>query len=193
MCVNNADFNEGTTLNATYASDPGSPMRLQWRIGAAGKFPTRNADGSWGEVNAVPREQTGATTWLAIVEGQLVSYGHMTTGAAAGTYVESPPRAIPLSMKVGDSISLKYTLYNKATGLGEARSMTRTFVAMETLDTKLGSFEACRIKTTETLAQGSSASTVWLATEGPYRGQVLKEVVDGGASHTVTSMSYTPK
>lgn len=191
--MNLADFNAGTTLDASYASDPGSPTRLQWRIGAAGKFPARLADGTWGEVTAVPREQAGTTTWLAIVDGQLMSYGHTNTGAAAGTFVESPPRAIPLSMTVGDTLSLKYTLYNKATGVGEARSMTRTFVAMETLDTKLGSFEACRIKTTEVLAQGSSASTVWLAAEGPYRGQVLKEVVDGGASHTVTRMSYTPK
>lgn len=143
------------------------------------------------------------------VDGKIVRYGMRNGGEDAdpklGYITNEPPVAMPV-MTPGQTLELNYVIKSVSGENGEIRSEqpisgTDTYVGRETLETPMGSFNACKFSGVARIrmADGSELTQTqenWIAAEGPYRGQGLKLVTRTGeetGSIVATKITYTPQ
>lgn len=117
--------------------------------------------------------------------------------------VFEPPFSFPVDMKPGQVVNQKSSITKSSTVNGRSESSTSIpatgeliYHGREKLETPLGTFDTCKLSLKITV--GASVITkdatqeLWLAAEGPYRGQLLKGS-DAKSSKLVTKMTYSPK
>jgi hypothetical protein len=122
------------------------------------------------------------------------------TSRVSETY--TPPFSFPVDMKSGQVVSQQSTITKTKAVNGRIESTITlpamaelTYQGREKLETPLGTFDACKFS----LKMGVGVSVIslgatkemWLAAEGPYRGQLLKGL-DPKSPALVTKMTYTP-
>jgi hypothetical protein len=127
------------------------------------------------------------TVYVDSVNGNMVNYG---STSSSGTIISTPPRSIPISMQPGQSLTLTSTDSVSST------VEVYTYNGRETLQTDMGTFQTCKFTDDSTTTLNSGGTTTgtgqsWVAAEGPYQGQTLKQVSEI-QTDTVTSMTYTP-
>ena len=114
-----------------------------------------------------------------------------------------PPFSFPVDMKPGHVVSQKSSITKNVTFNGRSESATSvpatgelTYHGREKLETPLGTFDTCKLTLKITVGASvisrDTTQELWLAAEGPYRGQLLKGS-DAKSSRLVTKMTYSPK
>lgn len=117
--------------------------------------------------------------------------------------VFSPPVSFPMDMKPGQVVSQRTSVAKTRVINGVSGSTSSVpanaeliYHGRESLKTPLGTFNVCKISLKITLGASGitkdSTKEFWLASEGPYRGQLLKGI-DPKSPMVVTKMTYTPK
>lgn len=211
-CVNEADWHAGTTLS------------MQMRVTMASGQSTTSATSvrttgdrqPFAGANPVPwvtplANGDSATTYSDFIGGNVVQYGFaakMSTQTNTGVY--APPPSWPLDMPQGQTVVRTWTETTTVSQNGATQSTSQattrdelTYLSQETVQTTLGTFNACKVSTHMSTTSGGTTTDqgtaiTWLAAEGPYRGQFLKgESRDSAGTLLATSeavnMVYTPK
>jgi hypothetical protein len=115
----------------------------------------------------------------------------------------APPITFPVDMKPGQVVSQQTSFTKTETSNGNidsTRSLPATgeltYHGREKLETPLGTFDTCKFSLKVTAGTAPLAKVIvneiWQASEGPYRGQVLKGV-DPKSPMLATKMTYSPK
>lgn len=128
--------------------------------------------------------------------------GFVLDRVSSVSQVFTPPFSFPVDMKAGQVASQQSSVIETRTFNGRSDPTTSlpamgelTYHGREKLETPLGTFDTCKFSLR--VAVGVSAISMgatkemWLAAEGPYRGQLLKGV-DPKSPALVTKMTYTP-
>jgi hypothetical protein len=201
-CTNEADFREGTVLEAEFnrnlIREPGLGAekvyyKLEGRQAFAGKNPI--AISSHGDGIIVERSEFKDTEFTDLVDGNILSYGRRITwsdslGSRTNTLVYDPPLARPVSMKEGEVVTRKYkmkvlSVYTPAGRPPNPADLDQTldleteftFSGIHSLSTVLGSYNSCTFySNTKTTTPGQifdNRLKYDIPTEGPYRGQVV--------------------
>lgn len=138
-------------------------------------------------------------------------FSNATSGAVGGTTTATtqrtfdPPLAYPANMQPGEVASQRTirTTTRLTTGVLSAPASTSTdegrfdltYQGRERISTPLGTFDSCKFTYQLTAAQsGASLQTsqdTWVAAEGPYRGQLLRQK-KSGAIWDVVTLDYSP-
>lgn len=113
-----------------------------------------------------------------------------------------PPFSFPIDMKPGQVVNQKLSITKNRTFYGQSDSLSipatgeLTYHGREKLETPLGTFDTCKLSLKITIGASviskDATQELWLAAEGPYRGQLLKGS-DAKSSQLVTKMTYSPK
>jgi hypothetical protein len=117
--------------------------------------------------------------------------------------VFSPPFAFPVDMKAGQVVSQGSSITKTTIVNGRGNPSTSlpatgelTYHGREQLETPLGTFNTCKFTSKITIGASmitkNSTNVFWVASDGPYRGQMLKGT-DPKAPMLVTQMTYSPK
>jgi len=114
-----------------------------------------------------------------------------------------PPLSFPVDMKPGQVVTQKLSITKNSVFYGQSQpglsipaAGELTYHGREKLETPLGTFDTCKISLKITVGASviskDTTHELWLAAEGPYRGQLLKGS-DARSSKLVTKMTYSPK
>ena len=220
-CLNEADYHAGTVLEteSELTSPGGAPTVSNSKI-------TIGERESFAGANPVsfttPDIINGSVTTTSkgykdLVGGNSVAYGSITAtatpeGTVTNTTVFEPPVSFPADMQPGQMASQSYVQKNTSASTIDGGSAANanydmttelTYHGRETLQTPLGTFNVCKFSSKMTMKKPDTETTVvlsdnWLAADGPYRGQSLKQHFDATAAApeltiVVTKMNYMPK
>lgn len=122
------------------------------------------------------------------------------------TYVSqayTPPFSFPVDMKSGQVVSQKSSITKIRTLDGRSDPAVSlpatgelTYHGRENIETPLGKFNTCKfslkIAVGASVLSKEATQEMWLAADGPYRGQLLKGI-NPKSPMLVTKMTYTPK
>ncbi|MDP9996038.1 hypothetical protein J2W28_001783 [Variovorax boronicumulans] len=114
-----------------------------------------------------------------------------------------PPLSFPVDMKPGQVATQKLSITTSSAFFGQNQpgisipaAGELTYHGREKLETPMGTFDTCKISLKITVGASMISKDIthelWLAAEGPYRGQLLKGS-DAKSSKFVTTMTYSPK
>lgn len=117
--------------------------------------------------------------------------------------VFAPPFSFPIDMKSGQVASQTSSVTKTKTFNGKndpAVSLPATgeltYHGRENIETPLGKFNTCKfslkIAVGASVLSKEATQEMWLAADGPYRGQLLKGI-NPKSPMVVTKMTYTPK
>ncbi|MBS0454546.1 MAG: hypothetical protein JSS14_24895 [Proteobacteria bacterium] len=218
-CHNAADLIEGTELTVeTVATDNGvtrpptsSAFTTGPRVASGGAYPVSIKQ------TFVDRPTSSLTTYKDAIDGNVLTYGLASSDSATGfTFVSTlqPPSAAPIVLQPGQVYSSTYEQKSTNTlGTGSTEQTATiqyevTYVGREAYAGPLGSFDTCKFssKTTTTTAAAplapsvtfTAAIEIWVAAEGPYRGQLLKSRTPpqndslSESTTVATKMTYSP-
>ncbi|UVH56374.1 hypothetical protein NWF24_26545 [Variovorax paradoxus] len=115
----------------------------------------------------------------------------------------APPFSFPVDMKPGQVVKQQISFTKTETIDGRIDSTSSApatgeliYYGREKLETPLGTFNTCKFSLKITVGSAPLAkvtvSELWQASEGPYRGQVLKGI-DPKSPMIATKMTYSPK
>lgn len=147
-----------------------------------------------------------STAYTQTIDPELVAslpVGFPRDQATTFSQTFEPPFSFPVDMKPGQVVSQKSSVTKSTVFNGRSESATSipatgelTYQGREKLETPLGTFDTCKLSLKITVGASviskDTTQELWLAAEGPYRGQLLKGS-DAKSTKLVTKMTYSPK
>lgn len=201
-CIAEDDFRQGSTVE--------TQARISNAPGMIGHTKTETlARQSFADANPLVQAQTTLIdnapfftgySFVDLVDGKIIRYGNQHGSAASQvTTYNIPPPAIPVDFQPGQAVEVSYLSKTVTAGPGAESAITEkhTYIGRETITTSLGTFDTCKF--TNEISSGAASSKdgnnlavieSWFASEGPYRGRVIKTFVParGGLPDVTTEM-----
>lgn len=179
-CTNAADVLPGTQLEVKHRTIEGGVTNLSSQVEITGSR-TRFAD-----ANPLTRRvqltlEGGAVLppgvgYHDIVDGNKIAYGADPIEGQPTQIMYVPPLVTPVSMVPGQTITQEYDVVQQNVTIPSFQQIV--YVGRERIETPVGTFESCHFSSLGGERGGDDTTLprhdVWIAAEGPYRGQNLK-------------------
>jgi len=192
-CIAEADFRQGSTVE--------TQARVSNAPGMIGHTKTETLERrSFADANPLVQAQTTLIdnapfftgySFVDLMDGKIIRYGNQHgSGASLVTTYNIPPPAVPVDFQPGQAVTVSYLSKTVTAGPGAETEITEkhTYIGRETITTSLGTFDTCKF-TNEISSGGASSGDgknlavieSWFASEGPYKGRVIKTFVPARA------------
>lgn len=202
-CTNPADVLPGTRLEVEHRTTEGGVISISSQVETTGprvQFANANPLIRRAQLTLEGGEALPpGVAYHDIVDGNKIGYGADPVEGQSTRIVYVPPLATPVSMLPGQTITQEYDVVLQNATLPSFQQIV--YVGRERIETPMGTFDSCHFSSLGGERGGDDTTLprhdVWIAAEGPYRGQNLRSRTQAMGTNPeklveAISMDYRP-